>query len=77
MNKNSKKLIFGTANKRATYICKMHKARVLANYYYWNKLYQKLDMDDYFELNLNIDEINFITNNQPIKIFKRRGSKNE
>ena len=68
---------FGTADKRATYICKMHKARVLANYYYWNKLYQKLDMDDYFELNLNIDEINFITNNQPIKIFKRRGSKNE
>ena len=26
---------FGTPNKRATYICHMHKARVLANVYYW------------------------------------------
>lgn len=28
---------FGTANKRATYICCMHKARVLANVYYWRR----------------------------------------
>jgi uncharacterized protein len=28
----------GTPNKRVTYICIMHKARVLANIYYWNKL---------------------------------------
>ena len=27
---------FGTPNKRATYICDMHKARVMANYYYQN-----------------------------------------
>lgn len=27
---------FGTANKRATFICPMHKARALANVYYWN-----------------------------------------
>jgi len=27
--------VFGTPNKRATYICCMHKARVLANVYYW------------------------------------------
>lgn len=26
---------FGTANKRATFICEMHKARSLANCYYW------------------------------------------
>lgn len=32
--------LFGTANKRATFICVMHKARVLANVYYWNKLYK-------------------------------------
>ncbi len=31
---------FGTANQRATYICEMHKARALANVYYWNKLFQ-------------------------------------
>lgn len=29
---------FGDFNKRATFICVMHKARVLANHYYWNKL---------------------------------------
>ena len=32
---------FGTADKRATYICEMHKARALANVYYWNKWYRK------------------------------------
>lgn len=31
----------GTPNKRVTYICPMHKARVLANAYYWNKLHIK------------------------------------
>lgn len=29
---------FGTINKRTTYTCLMHKARVLANYYYQNKI---------------------------------------
>lgn len=42
----------GTPNKRVTYICIMHKARVLANVYYWNKLYKKLDMPDRFEMNV-------------------------
>lgn len=32
-----------TVYQRATAICKMHKARVRANNYYWNKLYQQLD----------------------------------
>lgn len=32
---------FGTPNKRATYICDMHKARSLANSYFWNKWYHK------------------------------------
>lgn len=34
-----------TAYQRATAICKMHKARVRANNYYWNKLYRKLELD--------------------------------
>ena len=45
---------FGTPNKRATYICDMHKARVLGNIYFWNKLFRingsknrlKLPLDD-------------------------------
>lgn len=32
---------FGTVDHRATYICGMHKARSLANVYFWNKLYHK------------------------------------
>lgn len=33
-----------TIYQRATAICLMHKARVRANNYYWNKLYRKLEM---------------------------------
>ena len=34
-----------TVYQRATAICKMHKARVRANNYYWNKLYRKLEFE--------------------------------
>ena len=34
-----------TIYQRATAICKMHKARVRANNYYWNKLFRKLELD--------------------------------
>ena len=40
--------------QRSTAICKMHKARVRANNYYWNKLYRKLELQgdrDEFENN--------------------------
>ena len=43
-----------TIYQRATAICKMHKARVRANNYYWNKLYRKLELEnrrDEFEKN--------------------------
>ncbi len=33
-----------TIYQRSTAICKMHKARVRANNYYWNKLYRKLEL---------------------------------
>lgn len=35
-----------TIYQRATAICKMHKARVRANNYYWNKLFRKLELQD-------------------------------
>lgn len=41
---------FGTPNRRATYICDMHKARVRANAYYYNKLYKELKLDQTFEM---------------------------
>lgn len=35
-----------TVYQRSTAICKMHKARVRANNYYWNKLIRKLDAEN-------------------------------
>ena len=40
----------GTPNKRVTYICDMHKARSLANVYYWNTWYRKQNKDERFEM---------------------------
>lgn len=43
-----------TVFERSTAICKMHKARVRANNYYWNKLYRKLELEgkrEEFEVN--------------------------
>jgi radical SAM peptide maturase (CXXX-repeat target family) len=42
----------GSPNKRCTYICWMHRARSLANVYYWNKVYKKHEVDNIFELYL-------------------------
>jgi radical SAM peptide maturase (CXXX-repeat target family) len=52
--------LFGTVNKRATYICVMHKARALANVYYWNKLYKKCNIDKEFVNYLSQEDINQI-----------------
>lgn len=38
--------VFGTPNKRATFICHMHRARALANVYFWNTLYRRKAMPD-------------------------------
>lgn len=47
---------FGTVNKRATYICGMHKARSLANVYYWNKAYRKNNSNNRLKMNLGKEE---------------------
>ncbi len=36
-----------TIYERSTAICKMHKARVRANNYYWNKLFRLLELEGY------------------------------
>lgn len=53
----------GSVNKRLTYICIMHKARALANVYYWNKLYNKL--------NLPKQKINYLSKNESIYIINK------
>ena len=41
---------FGTPDHRATFICCMHKARALANAYYWNKVYRIMEPDKRFKI---------------------------
>ncbi len=43
----------GTPNKRCTYICWMHRARSLANVYFWNKVFKKNNLVDEFKLQLS------------------------
>lgn len=51
-----------TIFQRSTSICKMHKARVRANNYYWNKLYCVLgDEEKYNEVRRSGKNSNFIT----------------
>ena len=45
----------GSVDKRVTYICEMHKARVLANIYYWNKLFKKKGENKVFQNNVPED----------------------
>ena len=52
----------GTVNKRLTYICIMHKANALANIYYWNKLYQKLNINKNKKNFLSEKDIQIISN---------------
>ena len=42
----------GTPNARCTYICWMHRARSLANVYYWNKVYRKGNEKRVFPMHL-------------------------
>lgn len=44
---------YGDPNHKATFICDMHKARVLANVYFWNKLYKQLDINKTFKSNIS------------------------
>ena len=61
----------GTVNKKVNYICDMHKARGLANVYYWNKVYKKNKEGGKFKMylpkedalrNINEDEYNMLLN---------------
>ena len=46
---------YGTADKRCTNICHMHKARVLATSYFYNTLYRKYGEPNRFALNIPAD----------------------
>lgn len=42
--------VYGTADKRVTKICPMHKGRVLANVYHWNNYYKKYGIPEHCDL---------------------------
>ena len=55
----------GSVNKRSTHICNAHKARVLANVYFWNKAFDQENTNEVFELNLPKEEcLKFIDENE-------------
>lgn len=45
----------GDGNIKATFSCKMHRCRVLANVYYWNKLWRKLGIKKRMDMNMPIN----------------------
>ena len=47
--------LYGTADKRCTNICHMHKARVLATSYYYNTLYRQYGEPERFAMNVPAD----------------------
>ena len=59
----------GDLNSRATYYCIMHKARSLANVYYWNLYYNKTNQNKHYAMNcpkdwavpiIGLDEYNYL-----------------
>lgn len=66
----------GSANKRVTYICIMHQARSLANVYYWNKLYKKINLNKIFLMNLPEDKaLNIINKIEYLKLKELSGER--
>lgn len=65
----------GSVNKRLTNICNMHKARALANVYYWNNIYKKEGVDDIFKINMNKDDIiNIVGETEAENLIKLMGN---
>lgn len=61
----------GNINHRATYICCMHKARALANSYYWNNLYKKQKINKRFKIYLsNIESLKIINEKELNLLYK-------
>ena len=57
--------VTGKLNSRIIYICPMHKARVLANVYYWNKKYQMENTNKVYEMYLDENSaLNFISKDE-------------
>lgn len=47
--------VYGTPNKRATFICQMHQARIMATAYLWNNWYKKINSKERYSLDIPKD----------------------
>lgn len=61
----------GNFNTRATYICIMHKARCLANVYFWNKWYKKTSQNKVFKNNMPDNWALEIIDSEELNLLKR------
>ena len=62
--------LLGSPNKRCTRICAMHKARSLANVYYWNKWYQQQGEDKKMKMWLPKEEALKIVSEEEYQMLK-------
>lgn len=62
--------LYGTANKRATFICIMHQARALGNCYFWNKYYKKHNINKAMNLYLEDEKALQIVDDKELKTIK-------
>ena len=62
--------VYGDFEHRATFICIMHKARALANCYYWNLKYWKNKEKKRFKLWLSDEEALKIINEEELEFLK-------
>lgn len=63
--------LYGTPDKRCTRICPMHKARSLANVYYWNKYYYQNNINKCFKMYLPKEEaLKIVSEDEYNMLFK-------
>lgn len=67
----------GTPDKRVTYICEMHKARSLANVYFWNQYYKKHNINKVFKMNCPDEWALPIVGLEELEILKKLQERND
>ncbi len=65
--------VYGTANKRTTFHCEMHKARVMANVYFWNKLYKKVGVLRQYPMNVPKEWVEQIASEDEYNLLMEMG----
>ena len=61
---------YGTADKRTTFTCDLHKARALALTYMWNKYYRKIHSKDTYPMDIPDDWALQIIDKDELKMIK-------